>query len=201
MSSDLALFRRRLMRNPRQVSAIAPSSRALARAMTLGLGPQSGPVVEFGPGTGRSYRRDPCRAVCRPKTCHLVRAGRGIRRSPAPQFPGVTVHQRRAARPRADAWSKRRRRCRHLGPAAFVDARPMCAKRSLRAAFDILAPASADMCSSPMARARRCRAETVEALGLTVEQGPQDLGQPAARPGLPVPPRDLSRFGIPSHTD
>ena len=48
MTSDLALFRRRLLKNPRQVSAIAPSSRTLARAMTLGLGPHSGAVVEFG---------------------------------------------------------------------------------------------------------------------------------------------------------
>ncbi len=53
MESDLALFRRRLLRNPRQISAIAPSSRTLARAMTLGLGPNSGRVIEFGPGTGR----------------------------------------------------------------------------------------------------------------------------------------------------
>ena len=29
------------------------ASRTLARAMTLGLGPNSGRVVEFGPGTGR----------------------------------------------------------------------------------------------------------------------------------------------------
>ena len=51
--SDLALFRRRLLQNPRQISAIAPSSRTLARAMTLGLGPKTGRIVEFGPGTGR----------------------------------------------------------------------------------------------------------------------------------------------------
>jgi phosphatidylethanolamine/phosphatidyl-N-methylethanolamine N-methyltransferase len=53
MSGDLALFRRRLLRNPRQVSAIAPSSRFLAREMAKGLGPATGRVVEFGPGTGR----------------------------------------------------------------------------------------------------------------------------------------------------
>ena len=46
--SDIALFRRRLLKNPRQVSAIAPSSRTLARAMTIietakmnGLDPQA----------------------------------------------------------------------------------------------------------------------------------------------------------------
>ena len=53
MTSDTALFLRQFLTNPRQVSAVAPSSRALARAITEGLGPDSGPVVEFGPGTGR----------------------------------------------------------------------------------------------------------------------------------------------------
>ena len=53
MTSDALLFLRRLVTNPRQVSAIAPSSRGLGRAMAEGLGPQSGRVVEFGPGTGR----------------------------------------------------------------------------------------------------------------------------------------------------
>ena len=53
MSKDLALFRSRLLQNPKQVSAIAPSSRALARAMAQGLDQTTGRVVEFGPGTGR----------------------------------------------------------------------------------------------------------------------------------------------------
>ena len=51
--NDLALFARKLLRNPKQVSAVSPSSRFLARAMAEGLGPNSGRVVEFGPGTGR----------------------------------------------------------------------------------------------------------------------------------------------------
>lgn len=49
--SETLLFLRQLITRPRQVSAIAPSSRGLARAMARGLGP--GRVVEFGPGTGR----------------------------------------------------------------------------------------------------------------------------------------------------
>ena len=53
MSGEAQLFFRQLISNPRQISALAPSSRALARAMAEGLGPHSGPVVEFGPGTGR----------------------------------------------------------------------------------------------------------------------------------------------------
>ncbi len=56
MTSDFTLFRRRLLQNPRQVSAVAPSSRFLARAMAEGLGPATGRVVEFGPGTGQLTR-------------------------------------------------------------------------------------------------------------------------------------------------
>lgn len=53
MTNEAQLFLRQLLTNPRQVSAIAPSSPRLARAMAEGLGPRSGRVVEFGPGTGR----------------------------------------------------------------------------------------------------------------------------------------------------
>lgn len=56
MLHETGFFLRQLLRNPREVSAIAPSSPQLARAMTEGLGPDSGPVVEFGPGTGRMTR-------------------------------------------------------------------------------------------------------------------------------------------------
>ena len=52
MASDTLLFLRRLVTNPRQVSAIAPSSRFLARAMAEGIDRNTGRVVEFGPGTG-----------------------------------------------------------------------------------------------------------------------------------------------------
>lgn len=53
MREDVRLFLREALRNPRRISALAPSSPSLARAMAAGLGPRSGPVVEFGPGTGR----------------------------------------------------------------------------------------------------------------------------------------------------
>lgn len=53
MAHDLLLFARQLLHHPFQVAAISPSSRFLARAMAAGLGPQTGPVVEFGPGTGQ----------------------------------------------------------------------------------------------------------------------------------------------------
>lgn len=49
---DLIRFLRNYVRNPRQVSAIAPSSQSLARLMTQEIVPGAGPVIELGPGTG-----------------------------------------------------------------------------------------------------------------------------------------------------
>jgi phosphatidylethanolamine/phosphatidyl-N-methylethanolamine N-methyltransferase len=91
LSSDLALFRRRLLKNPRQISAIAPSSRALARAMTLGLGPDSGRVVEFGPGTGRFTEAILARGV-RPSDLTLFELDEEFVAYLRERFPGVTVH-------------------------------------------------------------------------------------------------------------
>lgn len=90
MESDLALFRRRLLRNPRQVSALAPSSRGLARAMTAGLGPGSGRVVEFGPGTGRLTEEILARGVA-PRDLVLFEIDGEFARFLRRRFPGVTV--------------------------------------------------------------------------------------------------------------
>lgn len=91
VESDLALFRRRLLRNPRQISAIAPSSHTLARAMTLGLGPGSGPVVEFGPGTGRFTAAILARGVP-PRNLTLFELDEEFVTHLRQKFPGVTVH-------------------------------------------------------------------------------------------------------------
>lgn len=53
MTSGTFLFLRRLVSNPVRVSAIAPSSVFLARAMAEGVSADTGRVVEFGPGTGK----------------------------------------------------------------------------------------------------------------------------------------------------
>ena len=47
-----ALFRREWLRAPLRVGAVAPSSAALARAITEGLSAEDGPILELGPGTG-----------------------------------------------------------------------------------------------------------------------------------------------------
>ncbi|WP_112309264.1 class I SAM-dependent methyltransferase [Pseudogemmobacter bohemicus] len=92
MESDLALFRRRLLRNPRQISAIAPSSRVLARAMTAGINPESGKVVEFGPGTGRFTEAILARGVA-PENLTLFELDDEFVDYLRRKFPGVAVHK------------------------------------------------------------------------------------------------------------
>jgi phosphatidylethanolamine/phosphatidyl-N-methylethanolamine N-methyltransferase len=52
MLSELGTFVKQAILQPRQTSSLVPSSRFLARAMAAHVGPHSGKVVEFGPGTG-----------------------------------------------------------------------------------------------------------------------------------------------------
>jgi phosphatidylethanolamine/phosphatidyl-N-methylethanolamine N-methyltransferase len=89
--NDLALFARRLLRNPKQVSAVAPSSRFLARAMAEGLGPDTGRVVEFGPGTGRLTQAILAAGVA-PANLALFELDADFVGHLRRDFPGVTVH-------------------------------------------------------------------------------------------------------------
>lgn len=91
MPSDLALFLRQLARNPAQTSAVVPSSGRLARAMAMGLGPESGRVVEFGPGTGVFTRAILKAGVC-PKDLSLFEMNAEFASHLRGAFPGVTVH-------------------------------------------------------------------------------------------------------------
>lgn len=52
----MPLFLRQFTKNPAHVGAVAPSGRALARKMAQGLGADTCPVVEIGPGTGAITR-------------------------------------------------------------------------------------------------------------------------------------------------
>jgi phosphatidylethanolamine/phosphatidyl-N-methylethanolamine N-methyltransferase len=91
MPSDIALFLRQLIRNPVQTSAILPSSGFLARAMVAGLGPNSGRVVEFGPGTG-VFTRAILKAGVRPQDLVLFEMNPDFASHLRRQFPDVTVH-------------------------------------------------------------------------------------------------------------
>jgi len=166
VSSDLALFRRRLLKNPRQVSAIAPSSRTLARAMTLGLGPKSGKVVEFGPGTGRFTEAMLARGVPAANITLFELDSEFVAHLRA-KFPGVTVHQQGAE----TAASL-------LAPdvSVVISGLPLLSmpdeirRAIVGAAFDILAPRGRYVQFTYGSRPP-LPPETVEALGLTVNKG------------------------------
>lgn len=54
--ADASPFLRAFLADPRRVSAVAPSGRALAKAITAEISVQSAPVIELGPGTGSFTR-------------------------------------------------------------------------------------------------------------------------------------------------
>ncbi|MBC6437297.1 MAG: hypothetical protein GDA52_03955 [Rhodobacteraceae bacterium] len=56
ISSDFRLFMGQLLRYPRQVVALAPSSDRLAHEMAARVYPEDGPVIELGAGTGKITR-------------------------------------------------------------------------------------------------------------------------------------------------
>lgn len=164
--SDLALFRRRLLKNPRQVSAIAPSSRTLARAMTLGLGPHSGRVVEFGPGTGRFTEAILARGVA-PQDLTLFELDEEFVDYLRGRFPGVTVHQLPAQEaPRLVA----------PGVSTVISGLPLLSmppelrEGIVDAAFQLLAPRGRYVQFTYGPRPP-LPPETVQALGLTVNKG------------------------------
>jgi phosphatidylethanolamine/phosphatidyl-N-methylethanolamine N-methyltransferase len=90
MPTDLALFMRQLLRSPATISAIAPSSRGLARAITEGIGPHTGPVAEFGPGTGVFTRALLDRGVA-PANLTLFELNPDFVTALRERFPGVHI--------------------------------------------------------------------------------------------------------------
>ena len=91
MGSETTLFLRQLISNPRQISAISPSSPWLARAMTAGLRPGVGSVVEFGPGTGRLTAAILARGIA-PHALTLFEMNGDFAAHLRQRFPGVTLH-------------------------------------------------------------------------------------------------------------
>jgi phosphatidylethanolamine/phosphatidyl-N-methylethanolamine N-methyltransferase len=166
LTSDLALFRRRLLRNPRQISAIAPSSRALARAMTLGLSPQSGQVVEFGPGTGRFTEAILARGVP-PENLTLFELDKEFVDHLRRKFPAVTVHHR----PAQDAAKlvKGKVGC-VISGLPLLSMPPEVREGIVDAAFDILAPRGRYV-QFTYGHRTPLPPETIAALGLTVNKG------------------------------
>jgi phosphatidylethanolamine/phosphatidyl-N-methylethanolamine N-methyltransferase len=168
MRSDLALFSRRLLRNPKQVSAIAPSSPALARAMARGLGPETGRVVEFGPGTGH-LTREILRSGVAPENLTLFELDAEFADHLRAKMPRATVHLA-GAETAAD----------HVAPGvgAVVSGLPLLSippeicHAIVSAAFRILAP-GAPYIQFTYGPKPPVPPETVKELGLTIEKGPK----------------------------
>ena len=89
MSPQLALFFRQLLRGPQAISAVAPSSAALARAMAAPLVPGM-KVAEFGPGTGALTGAVLDRIA--PRDLTLFEMNPDFAAHLKAVLPGVTVH-------------------------------------------------------------------------------------------------------------
>ncbi|SFI35524.1 class I SAM-dependent methyltransferase [Jannaschia pohangensis] len=96
MSAGFRVFFEQILTNPAQMGTLVPSSSYLGAEMTAGLGPESGPVIELGPGSGAITRAILARGVAQ-SDLHLVEMNpafaEGLRRS----FPEAHVHCRSAA--------------------------------------------------------------------------------------------------------
>lgn len=88
--TSLGLFVSELVRTPRTIAALAPSSVHLAREMVVGIGPRTGPVAEFGPGTG-VFTRALLDAGVAPQDLTLFEVNPAFAAHLRAAFPGVRV--------------------------------------------------------------------------------------------------------------
>jgi phosphatidylethanolamine/phosphatidyl-N-methylethanolamine N-methyltransferase len=91
MFSDLTLFLKQAVLQPKQTSSLVPSSRALAQAMAAPIGPQTGPVVEFGPGTGTITKAILERNIV-PQNLTLFEMNPAFAEALHSRYPGVAIH-------------------------------------------------------------------------------------------------------------
>ncbi|NOX73079.1 MAG: methyltransferase domain-containing protein [Alphaproteobacteria bacterium] len=90
MVKDLAKFIGSAIRNPGQLGAVAPSSRALGRAMAAEIADMSGKVAEIGAGTG-AITREILNAGLAPENLTALDLDAGFCRDLAAKFPGIHV--------------------------------------------------------------------------------------------------------------
>jgi len=90
--SEKGLFLWQLLRNPSQVSAVAPSSRRLAREMAASVPIGAECVAELGAGTGRLTRAILKRGVA-PRNLHVFEINPTFAARLRVTFPGVRIHE------------------------------------------------------------------------------------------------------------
>ena len=93
--SDIAIFLKQLLRDPRHVGAVLPSSSALSRTMTRDLNADTGHVVELGGGTGRISRAILAAGV-RPTDLTILEMNPIFCEALRDKLPGVQVVNRMA---------------------------------------------------------------------------------------------------------
>lgn len=168
MASETLLFLRQLLTKPGEVSAIAPSSRWLARAMARDLGPQTGRVVEFGPGTGRLTKGILAAGVA-PRDLTLFEMNPDFVDHLRAEFPGVTVHLGAAQIATSHVLP---------GVGAVISGLPLLSmppavcQAILQAAYDILAPDGVYVQFTYGPRPP-VPPEVMEKVGFTAEAGPK----------------------------
>lgn len=168
MANEARLFLRQLLTQPKQVSAIAPSSRWLARAMAQGLGPHTGRVVEFGPGTGRLTEGILAAGVAQ-KDLTLFEMGADFVAHLHLRYPGVTIHHDGA-----------QTAAQHVAPGvgAVISGLPLLSMPPalrcsiVQAAFDILAPDGVYV-QFTYGPKPPLSPEQLAQMGLTVTKGPK----------------------------
>lgn len=94
---DLPLFFSAWLRQPHRVAAIAPSSAALASAITAEITPACAPVIELGPGTGVFTRALLARGISETDLA-LIEYGAEFARILRHRFPAARVVTMDAAR-------------------------------------------------------------------------------------------------------
>ncbi len=169
MSPESTLFLRQLLSNPRQISAISPSSPWLARGMTAGLHPAMGKVVEFGPGTGRLTEAILARGVA-PHDLTLFEMNGDFVRHLRARYPGITVHHGPAQD--APRLLGAHRVGKVISGLPLLSVSPALREAIVAAAFDILAPGGA-MVQFTYGATPPLPPESLEKLGLQVRVGPR----------------------------
>lgn len=99
-NSEVFTFFRAWLADPLRVASIVPSGRALAAAMTEEISPETGPVIELGPGTGAFTRALLLRGV-RQENLALIESGAEFAAGLRHSFPRARVYCVDAARLRS----------------------------------------------------------------------------------------------------
>lgn len=181
MPKETALFLRQFLSNPTQVSSVVPSSRWLARASAQGLGPNSGRVVEFGPGTG-VITSGILETGLPPENLTLFEMSPSFSELLRQKFPNITVHNAPAQSVVGNV---------EPGVEAVISGLPLLSmpvavrESIVKAAFEILAPDGVYV-QFTYGTKPALTAEQLERLGLKVSTGPKVW--------LNIPPAQIFHF-------